>query len=224
MAKSQREFLPGGVCELHGAGGWLFLWILILPVPLQVLQLRPRAKRLPEAGAGSGCRVQGRLRVPGGGREAAAQGTAPLPGGRPAGLRGCSASARGRPRLPGLIPHPGPAFPIPPQQMGRREGMRAHLVSGGRRRERRVRLPPLPGAGARDGRGAAALPSMGALPQIRPGQWDRHQSSQLVLKSGSALALLRREGLGVGARGMRCMALLIKLTLKPLHSLSPHEE
>lgn len=124
----------------------------------------------------------------------------------------------------GLIPHPGPAFPIPPQQMGRREGMRAHLGVRGRRRERRVRLPPLPGAGARDGRGAAALPSKGALPQIRPGQWDRHQSSQLVLKSGSALALLRREGLGVGARGMRCMALLIKLTLKPLHSLSPHEE
>lgn len=57
--------------------GWLFLWILILPGPSQVLQLWRGARRLQEAGPGSGCRVQGQLRVPGRGRAAAAQGTAP---------------------------------------------------------------------------------------------------------------------------------------------------
>lgn len=72
---------------------------------------------------------------------------------------------------------------------------------GGRGREGGWVCSPPPGAGGRD---AAALLSKAAQPRIRRGQRDRHQSSQLVLKSGSALALLRREGLGVGARGMRC--------------------
>lgn len=47
--------------------GWLVPRILTLPVPLQVLQLRHRAKRLQETGSGFSCCVQGHRRVPGGG-------------------------------------------------------------------------------------------------------------------------------------------------------------
>lgn len=165
--------------------GRIFLWILIFPVPLQVLQLWHRAQCLQEAGPGSGCRVEGQLRVPGRGRAAAAQGRAPAP--RGAGTMLCFTE------LPSSsIPHPGPAFPTLLAAGGQEGG-----GEGASPWRWKVCFPSL---GCDD----AALPSKAALPQIRPGQRDRHQSSQLVLKSGSALALLRREGLGVGARGMCC--------------------
>lgn len=125
------------------------------PIPVQVLQLRHRAQRLQEAGAGAGRRVQGQRRVPGRGRAAPAQGTATpcasrrrgaqghwcVPQGHRIALRHCRVRSEGEAAAQPPAPLPLPVLPsrLPlGSRWESRRGWRSSLISGCRREWERV--------------------------------------------------------------------------------------